>query len=372
MRSYQLLDFTKQPEIVPVILALLGRFRHFAEAIPAKDRGGDLCGELLEESFSIEDYFPTDESIQIAFFYVKQIGELITSRRMSLNERYGESTLLDENYNQIGTECRGEELSAEEKKAIEDEIEYCKMIESYLFHLEAFLINKSQTMMRNMQCVTQLENLVETVLKIPSEDKLILSDDLKKAIEKAYNETTDQYGESGEFHAACAELATVSQGKSGIASPLQQIGKNVHDQATKAYHNGDVSVRELPKLTKFVRGTTAIIQNPCDPVVIATHISNTKAVMKMNWRMGAGLVLAGLGVGLLVTATILTAGAIALPLAGVTLGFIIGGYAGGVSFALTGSYFAHRGKKGELTVAGEKVQDEAKKVAEQQHKFRHK
>lgn len=131
-----------------------------------------------------------------------------------------------------------------------------------------------------------------------------------------------------------------------------------------------VSAKDLPTLTKFVKETTDLLQNPLSGQKMTKHAKNINQVMKIKRPWGkiiGGAMLAVLGTALVATSIVVAVasfGAAApVSLAGLALGgsiiaagvTVAAGLSVGVGLTVTAGMFANRARKGEMAIAGEKV-----------------
>ncbi|MBX3708364.1 MAG: hypothetical protein KIT56_10315 [Gammaproteobacteria bacterium] len=177
------------------------------------------------------------------------------------------------------------------------------------------------------------------------------------------------------FHRAYRGLQNTAQAsRKNPDSPLKAAGRGVLNRAIEAERK--TTQEELSELTKFVEGTTDVVSNP-DDKNIEKHAQNTKnAIGKKNCQWGklvGGAMLCVLGATLIATSLLLviTTFGVATPLSAFGIAFaskmtvagvVISAAAVGASLTTTAGIFADRGRKGELAVAGERVEKEARKA----------
>lgn len=173
------------------------------------------------------------------------------------------------------------------------------------------------------------------------------------------------------FHLACNKLnKSASASDDNPDSELKRAGRFVLDTVKKAYQDNSISPNDLPKLTQFVNGTTAVLNDSNNIYKIDAHIKNTAEVMSMNreWGRLIDVAMTGfLGVALItlsISTAITTFGA-SSPLSGV--GFALG-VACCVSCFTIGSaksaasiveFYSIFNRKSPIVLAGERVSTEA-------------
>jgi len=72
--------------------------------------------------------------------------------------------------------------------------------------------------------------------------------------------------------------------------PLKIAAQSVHDAVSKALKSDHVAFSDLPKLTKFIEGNTAVVTDPTNLAKIEEHRKNTEEVIGMNrtWAKSIG------------------------------------------------------------------------------------
>ncbi|MBX3709692.1 MAG: hypothetical protein KIT56_06805 [Gammaproteobacteria bacterium] len=181
----------------------------------------------------------------------------------------------------------------------------------------------------------------------------------------------------------CNELqrATAAESNDSIAVlKIKAAGREVLNKAKEAKTKMSTPA-ELQELTTFVEGTKNVVSNPNDQN-IKNHAKNTQKAIGMNRQWGklvGGAMLCVLGATLIATSILLTITTfgVATPLSafGIALaskmtvaGLAISAAAVGASLTTTAGIFADRGRKGELALAGERVEKEARKEVQETQK----